>query len=101
MALPGEPDKTRAYYQQALEAAGRISFRPEIAFTHLQLAELLLDQPGGLSPPPSPLPQGEREPPSPPSMGEDKGGGDKAHERMHCARRPWSTWTSPSPSSGR
>jgi DNA-binding CsgD family transcriptional regulator/tetratricopeptide (TPR) repeat protein len=32
----------RRYYEQALLTAGKISFRPEIALTHLQLAELLL-----------------------------------------------------------
>jgi hypothetical protein len=34
--------KARAYYEQALERAGRIHFRPEIALTHLEIAELLL-----------------------------------------------------------
>jgi hypothetical protein len=42
-ALLGEPDKARAYYLQALEAAGKIRFRPEIALTRLQLCELLLE----------------------------------------------------------
>jgi tetratricopeptide (TPR) repeat protein len=42
--LLGQPDEARAYYQQALEAAGKIRFRPEIALTRLQLAELLLDE---------------------------------------------------------
>ena len=42
-ALLREPDKARAYYLQALEAAGKIRFRPEIALTRLQLAELLLE----------------------------------------------------------
>ena len=42
-ALLGEPDKARAYYRQALEAGAKIHFRPEIALTRLQLAELLLD----------------------------------------------------------
>ena len=42
-ALLGEPEKARAYYDQALEAAAKIRFRPEIALTRLQLAELLLD----------------------------------------------------------
>jgi tetratricopeptide (TPR) repeat protein len=42
-ALLGEPDKAREYYHQALEAAGKIRFRPEIALTLLQLCELLLD----------------------------------------------------------
>ncbi len=37
----GEPDKSRKYYHQALEAAGKISFRPKIALTRLQLCELL------------------------------------------------------------
>ena len=41
-ALLGQPDKARGYYRQALEAAGKIRFRPEIALTRLQLAELLL-----------------------------------------------------------
>ena len=42
-ALLGEPDKARGYYQQALEEAGKIRFRPEIALTRFQLAELLLE----------------------------------------------------------
>ena len=42
-ALLAEPEKARAYYHQALETAGKIRFRPEIALTHLQLAELLLE----------------------------------------------------------
>ena len=42
-ALLGAPDRARDYYNQALEAAGKIRFRPEIALTRLQLAELLLD----------------------------------------------------------
>ena len=43
-ALLGEPEKARAYYQQALEACAKIGFRPEIALTRLQLAELLLNE---------------------------------------------------------
>ena len=42
-ALLGKPDGARAYYHQALEAAGKISIRPEIALIRLGLAELLLD----------------------------------------------------------
>ena len=42
-ALLGEPDRARQYYQQAIEAAGKIRFRPEIALTRLQLCELLLE----------------------------------------------------------
>ncbi|MEE8519153.1 MAG: AAA family ATPase [Dehalococcoidia bacterium] len=42
-ALLGKPDEARAYYHQALEAAGKISIRPEIALIRLGLAELLLD----------------------------------------------------------
>ena len=42
-ALLGEPDKARGYYRQALEAAAKIRFRPEVALTRLQLAELLLN----------------------------------------------------------
>ena len=42
-ALLGEPDKARKCYHQAIEAAGKIRFRPEIALTRLQLCELLLD----------------------------------------------------------
>jgi DNA-binding CsgD family transcriptional regulator len=41
-ALAGDGMAARAYYLQALEAAGRIQFRPELALTHLRLAELLL-----------------------------------------------------------
>ena len=43
-ALNGDRAAARAYYAQALEAAGKIGFRPDIALTHLQLAELLLDE---------------------------------------------------------
>ena len=64
-ALLGEPDKARKYYYQALEAAGKIHFRPEIALTRLQLCELLLD-----------------------------------HYSERAGPRRWSTWTSPSASSG-
>jgi DNA-binding CsgD family transcriptional regulator len=42
-ALTGERTAAQAYYVQALEAAGKIRFRPELALTHLRLAELLLD----------------------------------------------------------
>ena len=37
------PRRRGAYYLQALELAAKIRFRPEIALTHLQLAELLLE----------------------------------------------------------
>ena len=40
-ALLGELDKARAYYQQALEVCAKVRFRPEIALTRLQLAELI------------------------------------------------------------
>jgi len=42
-ALLGRPDEARAHYQEALEVATQMRFRPEIALTRLQLAELLLD----------------------------------------------------------
>ena len=42
-ALLGEPEKARAYYEQAREVCAKIGFRPEIALTRLQLAELLLE----------------------------------------------------------
>jgi class 3 adenylate cyclase/tetratricopeptide (TPR) repeat protein len=46
-AFLGEQDQARAYYEEALEVCGRLRFRPELALTHLQLAELLLDEPRG------------------------------------------------------
>jgi DNA-binding CsgD family transcriptional regulator len=33
-----------AYYEQALEAASKIRFRPELALTHLNIAELLIQE---------------------------------------------------------
>jgi DNA-binding CsgD family transcriptional regulator len=42
-ALAGDRVAARAYYLQALETAGKIRFRPELALTHLRLAELLLN----------------------------------------------------------
>jgi DNA-binding CsgD family transcriptional regulator len=41
-ALVGDPTAAHGYYAQALESAGKIRFRPELALTHLHLAELLL-----------------------------------------------------------
>jgi DNA-binding CsgD family transcriptional regulator len=41
--LIGDRTSARAYYAQALEVAGKIRFRPELALTHLRLAELLLE----------------------------------------------------------
>jgi tetratricopeptide (TPR) repeat protein len=42
-AFLGRPDEARTYYAQALDVTGRLRFRPEIALTRLQLAELLLE----------------------------------------------------------
>jgi hypothetical protein len=42
-ALLGDKSKAMAYNQQALEVAGKVRFRPEIALIRLQMAELLLD----------------------------------------------------------
>jgi DNA-binding CsgD family transcriptional regulator/tetratricopeptide (TPR) repeat protein len=39
--LLGDRTAARAYYALALEAAGKIRFRPELALTHLRLADLL------------------------------------------------------------
>jgi tetratricopeptide (TPR) repeat protein len=41
-ALQGQAEKARGYYNQALEICQRVRFRPEIALTRLELAELLL-----------------------------------------------------------
>jgi hypothetical protein len=38
--LCGDPQAARNYYDQALESAAKIRFRPELALTHLRLAEL-------------------------------------------------------------
>jgi DNA-binding CsgD family transcriptional regulator len=42
--LVGDRTAAQAYYAQALEAAGKIRFRPELALTHLSLAELLFEE---------------------------------------------------------
>jgi hypothetical protein len=42
-ALMRNATAARGYYVQALESAGKIRFRPELALTHLRLAELLLE----------------------------------------------------------
>ena len=42
-ALLGRPEEARAHYQDALKVANDMRFRPEIALTRLQLAELLLE----------------------------------------------------------
>jgi DNA-binding CsgD family transcriptional regulator/tetratricopeptide (TPR) repeat protein len=43
-ALAGDRPAAHAYYLQALQAAGKIRFRPELALTHVRLAEFLLKQ---------------------------------------------------------
>jgi DNA-binding CsgD family transcriptional regulator len=45
-ALARDRTASRAYYLQALEVAGKIRFRPELALTHLRLAELLVEEGG-------------------------------------------------------
>lgn len=40
--LMGQPDKARGYYEQALDVCTRARFRPELALTRLEIAELLL-----------------------------------------------------------
>ena len=42
-AFLGRPDEARAYYAKAMDLATGLRFRPEIALTRLQLAELLLE----------------------------------------------------------
>jgi len=56
-ALLGKPEEARTYYQQALEVCAKVRFRPEIALTRLQLAELLLAE----SAKPSPFGRGQGE----------------------------------------
>jgi tetratricopeptide (TPR) repeat protein len=41
--LLGRPDEGRKYYQKAIEDCTEMRFRPELALSRLQLAELLLD----------------------------------------------------------
>ena len=41
--LLGRPEEARTHYQEALKVATEMRFRPELALTRLQLAELLLD----------------------------------------------------------
>jgi DNA-binding NarL/FixJ family response regulator len=43
-ALVGDRTAARNYYRQALDSTGKIRFRPELALTHLRLAELLLEE---------------------------------------------------------
>jgi DNA-binding CsgD family transcriptional regulator len=42
--LVGDLAAAHVYYAQALESAGKIRFRPELALTHVSLAELLLQE---------------------------------------------------------
>jgi tetratricopeptide (TPR) repeat protein len=42
-ALLGRYDQARKYYQKAIKDCTEMRFRPELALTHLQLAELLLE----------------------------------------------------------
>src|SRR3990172_7307051 len=62
-ALLGKAEEARAHYHQALELCAKIRFRPEIALTRLQLAELLLAEAEKKRTAPhlSPLPEGEEE----------------------------------------
>jgi tetratricopeptide (TPR) repeat protein len=42
-AFLGRPDEARKYYQEAIKVCTEMRFRPEMALTRLQLAELLLE----------------------------------------------------------
>jgi tetratricopeptide (TPR) repeat protein len=42
-ALLGRPEEARKYYEEALKVTAEMKFRPELALTRLQLAELLLE----------------------------------------------------------
>jgi tetratricopeptide (TPR) repeat protein len=42
-ALLGRPEEARTHYKEALKVATDMRFRPELALTRLQLAELLLE----------------------------------------------------------
>ena len=42
-AFLGRPDEARKYYQEAIKTCTEMRFRPELALTRLQLAELLLE----------------------------------------------------------
>jgi len=42
-ALLNRPEEARKYYQEATKASTELRFRPEVALTRLQLAELLLE----------------------------------------------------------
>ncbi len=42
--LTGEREAARGYYQNALDWATKIRYRPEVALTRFELAELLLAQ---------------------------------------------------------
>jgi len=42
-AFLGRPNEARKYYQEAIKACTEMKFRPELALTRLQLAELLLE----------------------------------------------------------
>jgi len=42
-ALLGRPDEARKHYQEAIKVCTEMKFRPELALTRLQLAELLLE----------------------------------------------------------
>jgi DNA-binding NarL/FixJ family response regulator len=50
-ALVGDRTAARGYYAQAVESAGKIRFRPELALTHLRLAELLVEEADDAAPP--------------------------------------------------
>ena len=41
-ALRGDADRARMYYHQAIEVCTKVRFRPELALSRLELAELLL-----------------------------------------------------------
>ena len=42
-AFLGRPEEAHTHYQEALRATTEMRFRPEVALTRLQLAELLLE----------------------------------------------------------
>jgi len=52
--LLGDREQAMRYYEQALEVAAKVGFRPEIALTRLQMAELMLENAGAMNRAPTP-----------------------------------------------
>jgi hypothetical protein len=79
--LLGERVRARAYYEESIAMCSQVRFRPELALSHLELAELLLDDAGAMNR--APTSDADRLPSPPEGEGPGMRGDSRAEALAH------------------